>query len=171
VKSSRIIFDLDPDPSVAWKRVVAAAREVRDQLASIGLTSFVRTSGGKGLHVVVPLNPPADWEDVRRFSEGVAQALANLHPDEFVAVATKAKRKGKIFIDWLRNTRGATSVASYSLRARAKAGVAMPVSWEELGRVKSGDAFTMTSALTRLKRRKVDPWAAYANTQQGLPDV
>lgn len=170
-KSSRIIFDLDPDPSVAWKRVVAAAREVRDQLASIGLTSFVRTSGGKGLHVVVPLNPPADWEDVRRFSEGVAQALANLHPDEFVAVATKAKRKGKIFIDWLRNTRGATSVASYSLRARAKAGVAMPVSWEELGRVKSGDAFTMTSALTRLKRRKVDPWAAFANTQQGLPDV
>ncbi|HUD40799.1 MAG TPA: DNA ligase D [Dokdonella sp.] len=169
--ASRVVFDMDPGKGVTWKRVVAAAREVRKQLETVGLTAFVRTSGGKGLHVVVPLDPPAPWDAVRRFAQGVAQALSALHPDDFVATAGEKNRNGKIFVDWLRNGRGATSVASYSLRARPSVGVAMPLGWNELGRVKSGDAFTIANALARLKRRRTDPWAAMADTHQSLPDL
>lgn len=169
--ASRIVFDLDPGASVEWPRVVAAAREVRRQLAAIGLVSFVRTSGGKGLHVVVPVDPPATWDAAHRFAQGFARALASLHPDELVAVAGAKNRKGKIFVDWLRNGRGATSVASYSLRARPAAGVAMPLSWSELGRVPGGDAFTLRSALQRVRRRRNDPWEGIAGTSQALPPV
>ncbi len=169
--AERLVFDLDPGKGVAWSRVVAAAREVRRQLASVDLDSFVRTSGGKGLHVVVPLDPPAPWDDARRFAQGVAQALAKLHPETFVARAGESHRKGRIFVDWLRNGRGATSVASYSLRARKGAGVAMPLSWTELGRVASGDAFDMAAALMRIRRRRHDPWSGIATTRQSLPSI
>lgn len=169
--ASRVVFDMDPGKGVTWKRVVAGAREVRKQLETVGLTSFVRTSGGKGLHVVVPLDPPARWDAVRQFAQGVAQALSAMHPDDFVATAGEKNRNGKIFVDWLRNGRGATSVASYSLRARPSVGVAMPIGWNELGRVASGDAFTIANALTRLKRRRTDPWADMADTRQSLPDL
>lgn len=169
--ASRVVFDMDPGKGVTWKRVVAAAREVRRQLGTLGLTAFVRTSGGKGLHVVVPLDPPAPWDAVRQFAQGVAQALSAMHPDDFVATAGENNRNGRIFVDWLRNGRGATSVASYSLRARPSAGVAMPLGWSELGRIASGDAFTIAAALSRLRRRKTDPWADLADTQQSLPDL
>ncbi|WP_440223979.1 DNA ligase D [Dokdonella sp. MW10] len=169
--AEHLVFDLDPGKGVAWSRVIAAAREVRTQLASVDLESFVRTSGGKGLHVVVPLDPPAPWDDARRFAQGVAQALATLHPETFVARAGESHRKGRIFVDWLRNGRGATSVASYSLRARKGAGVAMPLSWTELGRVASGDAFDMAAALTRIRRRQSDPWQAISTTRQSLPEI
>jgi bifunctional non-homologous end joining protein LigD len=169
--ADRIIFDLDPHSSVAWSRVLAGARDVRKQLDSIGLQSFVRTSGGKGLHVVVPLDPPAPWDLAKQFAHGVAEAMAALRPDEYVSVAGEKNRKGKIFVDWLRNGRGATSVASYSLRARETAGVAMPLSWEELGKVKSGDAFTIENAMQRVKRRKSDPWAAIGKIRQSLPEL
>ncbi len=169
--ADRVVFDLDPHASVAWSHVVAAAREVRKHLASIGLESFVRTSGGKGLHVVVPLDPPAPWTRVKPFAQAVAQSMAQLRPDAYVSVAGEKNRTGRIFIDWLRNGKGATSIASYSLRARESAGVAMPLTWTELAKVKSGDAFTIANALARLRRRKRDPWALMASTKQGLPTL
>ncbi len=113
-----LVFDLDPAPEIAWARVVAAAIDVRDLLGKAGLKSFVRTTGGKGLHVVVPLRPAAKWDKAKKFAHAVAESFAAVRPGEFLAVASKQRRDGKIFIDYLRNTRGATSVASYSLRAR-----------------------------------------------------
>ena len=169
--ADRLVFDLDPHASVAWKHVTAAARDLREQLASIGLDSFLRTSGGKGLHVVVPLNPPAPWEAVKAFAQAVAEAMTTLKPKEFVSVAGETHRKGKIFIDWLRNGRGATSVASYSLRARPKAGVAMPLAWDELKRVQGGDAFTIKNALKWIQQRKADPWKGIAKVKQALPKL
>ena len=167
--ADRIVFDLDPHPTVKWPRVIAAARDLRSQLDSIGLQSFLRTSGGKGFHVVVPLNPPAPWKRVKAFAQAVAQTMAALRPKEYVSVAGEKNREGKIFIDWLRNGRGATSVASYSLRARPTAGVAMPIGWDELARVRSGDAFTIKNAVKKLTARETDPWAFIAKIKQGLP--
>ena len=166
----RIVFDLDPHPTVEWKRVVTAARDMKTQLESIGLTSFLRTSGGKGLHVVVPLDPPCAWDDAKEFAKGVAQAMSGLRPKEYVAVAGEKNRVGRIFIDWLRNGRGATSVASYSLRARESAGVAMPLEWSQLARIKSGDQFTIGNALAWVSKH-ANPWADIDKTQQGLPDL
>lgn len=169
--ADRIVFDLDPHTSVKWPRVAAAARRVRKHLQSVGLRSYVRTSGGKGLHVVVPLKPPAPWDDVKAFAHAVANALATLYPEDFVDVAGEKNRSRKIFIDWLRNGRGSTSVASYSLRARSNAGVAMPVAWEALARVRSGDEFTIENTVKRLKRRRIDPWADIGSIKQPLPVV
>ena len=165
------MFDLDPHASVKWPRVVAAARRVRKHLQSASLHSYVRTSGGKGLHVVVPLNPPAPWDEVNAFAHAVANALATLYPKDFVDIAGEKNRSGKIFVDWLGNGRGSTSVASYSLRARAHGGVAMPVAWSALARSCSGDEFTIENAVKRLKRRPVDPWADIASIKQSLPAV
>lgn len=123
----RLVFDLGPDEAVAWKDVIAAARQLRGFLAQTGLRSFVRTSGGKGLHLVVPLSPPAPWDRARAFAQAVAQAAREMDPLRYVATASKRQRKGKIFVDWLRNGRGATSVASFSVRARLGAPVAMPL--------------------------------------------
>jgi bifunctional non-homologous end joining protein LigD len=166
----RIVFDLDPHPTVEWKRVIAAARDMKTQLESIGMESFVRTSGGKGLHVVVPLNPACTWDSVRHFTQSVAQAMTALRPKEYVAVMGERNREGRIFIDWLRNGRGATSVGSYSLRARERAGVAMPLSWAELGRIRSGDQFTIKNALERVKSKR-DPWEKITKLWQSLPDL
>ena len=132
--ADRIVFDLDPHPSVKWPRVIAAARDLREQLESIGLRSFLRTSGGKGFHVVVPLDPPAPWDEVKRFAQAVAHAMAQLRPSEFVSVAGEKNREGKIFVDWLRNGRGATSVASYSLRARQPPASPCPLTGRSLQR-------------------------------------
>jgi bifunctional non-homologous end joining protein LigD len=169
--ADRVIFDLDPGENVAWNRVVAAARMVRDFLKHLGLTSFVRTTGGKGLHVVVPLAPAADWDTVRRFARGFAEAMAQAHPLAFVATAAKKVRGGKIYLDYLRNGRGATAVASYSLRARPGAPVAVPVRWEDLGKLKSGADFTIHSVPRRLARQKKDPWEGIGGLRQGLDDV
>jgi bifunctional non-homologous end joining protein LigD len=167
-RADYLVFDLDPDPGVAWSRMVAAARLLRKLLREASLESFVRTTGGKGLHVVVPLNPPCTWDIAKRFAQGFAQALAELHPLEFVAVASKSRRKDRIFVDYLRNARGSTSVASYSLRARAGAPVAVPLRWEELGRVKGGNAFDIHSVPARLARLRKDPWEGFDALRQGL---
>lgn len=167
--ADRVVFDLDPHKDVKWTRMRAAARDVRKQLDSIGLESFLRTSGGKGLHVVVPLDPPAPWDAVKRFAKGIASALAALRPEQFVDVAGEKNRTDRIFVDWLRNGRGSTSIASYSLRARAGAGVAMPLAWDELGRVRGGDAFTITNAIKRLRALSADPWESIAEIKQKLP--
>ncbi|MEO5628344.1 MAG: DNA ligase D [Thermomonas sp.] len=166
----RLVFDLDPDDAVAWKEVVAAARQLRDFLKQAGLQSFVRTSGGKGLHLVVPLAPAASWDTARAFAKAVAEAAREMDPLRYVATASKQKRKGKIFIDWLRNGRGATSVASFSVRSRAGAPVAMPLRWEELRCVASGHAFDIGNAPARLKRLKSHPWSGIEKVRQSLPE-
>lgn len=145
----RMVFDLDPDPSIEWRDIRNAAKDVRDRLRELGLDSFPKLSGGKGVHVVVPLQPRADWEAVRRFCEAFADAMERQAPDRYVATMSKAKRKGRIFIDWLRNGRGATSVASWSLRARPGAPVAVPVTWAELSRVSSPARYTLRDAAKR----------------------
>jgi len=167
----RLVFDLDPGEGVSWADVKRGARDVRDRLQETGLQSFVRLSGGKGVHVVVPLQPKADWEDAKAFCEAFAQAMAEQAPDRYVATMSKAKRSGVIFIDWLRNTRGATSVCSWSLRARESAGVAVPLRWEELARVGAADAFPMDKALARAKRLKADPWQGIDTLKQTLPTL
>ncbi|HSE11819.1 MAG TPA: non-homologous end-joining DNA ligase [Rudaea sp.] len=163
-----IVFDLDPAPNVGWSRVAAAAIDVRELLDGLGLKSFVRTTGGKGLHVVVPLRPAAGWDQAKEFAHALALNLAASRPDEFVAVASKDRRDGKIFVDYLRNARGATSIASYSLRARAGAPVAVPLRWSELASLPGGDAFTIRNVPQRLERLRADPWAGFASLRQRL---
>lgn len=167
----RIVLDLDPAPGVAWEAVAEGAREIRGQLDRLGLTSFVRTSGGKGLHVVVPFRRGPGWPAVKAFCESVADAMVERDPGRYIATASKAKREGKIFIDWLRNARGATSVCNWSLRAREGAPVAMPLRWEELGKIEGGAAFGMQAALERAAKLKADPWEGMAKLQQRLPKV
>ena len=136
-KPDRLIFDLDPDPSVDWSDVVIAAREMRHLLLELGLTSFLKTTGGKGLHVVVPIVPRVEWEKARAFSRAVAELMVQAAPDRFIATMSKAARKGKIFIDYLRNGRGATAVAPYSTRAKPGATVS---SADRLGGAHPGTA-------------------------------
>ena len=165
----RLVLDLDPAPGVAWKAVVEAARGLRGLLDGKGLRSFVRTSGGKGLHVVVPFRRGPGWPAVKDFCESVADAMVGRSPDRYIATASKAQRDGKIFIDWLRNARGATSVCNWSLRARDGAPVAMPLRWEELDEVAGGAAFGLQAALERAGSLKADPWEGMAKLQQRLP--
>jgi bifunctional non-homologous end joining protein LigD len=166
-----LVFDLDPGPGVAWKQVVAGARDVRARLQDAGLESFVRLSGGKGVHVVVPIRRGPSWDDARDFSSAFAEAMAAHKPLAYVATMSKAKRESRIFIDWLRNARGATSVCSWSLRARDGAPVAMPIAWDELGRVGKPDAFDLRKARKRAQTLKRDPWDGYAQFKQSLPKL
>ena len=163
-----LVFDLDPGSGVAWRDVIEAARWLRDRLSKASLKSFVRTTGGKGLHVLVPLHSSCRWEDASTFSSAFAHQLASEQPDAFTATSVKSERKGRVFIDYMRNTRGATSVASFSLRARAGAPVAMPLRWQDLGRCTSGDAFDIRLARQRLARLRGDPWEGFAVMQQSL---
>ncbi|UKE50888.1 DNA ligase D [Xanthomonas translucens] len=165
----RLVFDLDPGEGVSWTQIKAAAREIRTRLRETGLESFVRLSGGKGLHVVVPIVPGADWEQARDFCEAFAQALVGSAPERYVATMSKAKRTGVIFVDWLRNGRGNTSVCSWSLRARAHATVAVPLRWEELARIASPQAFPLAKALQRAARLRAHPWKEMATLEQRLP--
>jgi len=163
-----LVFDLDPGTGVAWHDVIDAARWLRDRLAKVDLKSFVRTTGGKGLHVLVPLHSACRWEDASGFSSAFAHQLASDRSDGFTAASVMSERKGRIFIDYLRNTRGATSVASLSLRARAGAPVAMPLRWQDLGRCASGNAFDLRNARQRIARLRADPWEGFATMRQSL---
>lgn len=149
-KPDRLTFDLDPDPGIAWTKVKAAATELRDALADFDLQSFPRLTGGKGVHLVVPIARRYSWDQARDFTDRFAHAMETRMPNKYVATMSKAKREGRIFIDWLRNGRGATAVASWSLRARPGAPVAMPVTWDEFARVRAPDRFKMRDALKRL---------------------
>ena len=164
-----ITMDLDPADDVAWPDIIAAAREVRERMKALGLPSFVKTSGGKGLHVVVPLVPAADWEAVKRFTKAMADDMATDSPERYVSVVTKSKRQGKILVDYLRNGRGATAVAPYSTRARAGAPVAMPLAWDELGDGLGPAYFTAINATTRLSQQHDDPWADFRRMAVPLP--
>jgi bifunctional non-homologous end joining protein LigD len=168
--ADRIVFDIDPGPDVGWADIARAAREVRERLEAIDLESFVKLSGGKGVHVVLPV-APADWETVKTFVQAFAQAMAADDPDRYIATMTKAKRKGKIFVDYFRNSLEQTSVAAYSTRARDGAPVSMPVTWDELGRVKSANQYTVLNIDKRLRAMKRDPWADIGRVKQKLPDL
>ncbi|MET0169819.1 MAG: ATP-dependent DNA ligase, partial [Aliihoeflea sp.] len=145
--------------------VIEAAGEVKKKLVAKGLTSFVKTSGGKGLHVVAPVKPKAGWDVVKAFTKQIADDMANDAPDDYVATITKSKRKGKILIDYLRNGRGMTAVAPYSTRARDGATVSMPLSWDELTPEIGPDHFTVANALARLDNLDTDPWADFRKNE------
>ncbi len=166
--ADRLVFDLDPGPDVAWERVVAAARRVHRQLDRLGLVSFLRTTGGKGLHVVLPLKPATPWPVAKSFAHAFADSLAQAHPLDFVVAAAKAQREGRVYLDYLRNTRGATSVASYSLRSRAGAPAAVPLRWNEPGKLTGGNHYTLRTVPHRLASLRSDPWAGIDTVQQDL---
>ncbi|QWN20879.1 DNA ligase D [Xanthomonas citri] len=166
--ADRVVFDLDPGPDVPFAEVKRAANDIRKLLAQLELESFLRVSGGKGLHVLVPLNPGCDWEVTKRFAKGFADALAQSEPQRFIATATKRLRNKRIFVDYLRNGRGATAVASYSLRGRPGAPVALPLAWSDLSKLQRADAFTLRDVPEKLRRRRKDPWADMDRIRQNL---
>jgi bifunctional non-homologous end joining protein LigD len=165
-----LVLDLDPGEGVAMPAIVAAAQEVRDRLAQRGLIGFCRTSGGKGLHVVVPLVPAADWDTTRDWCHGFAQAMEQDEPDRYVSTVPKQRRRGHILVDWLRNGLGATAVASFSPRARPGAGVATPLAWRELTDDLDPAAFTLATVPDRLRRQRQDPWRGFAEAARPLPN-
>jgi bifunctional non-homologous end joining protein LigD len=151
----RMIFDLDPDPSVPFSEVKQAALQIRQRLKKTGLESFAKCTGGKGLHIVVPLTPARSWDEVKGWASAFAHTMVEEAPDKYVATITKAKRKGKILIDFFRNDYTATGIASYSLRARPGAPVAVPIEWPELTALTSADQFHMNAVLDRIPLRQL----------------
>jgi bifunctional non-homologous end joining protein LigD len=168
--ANRIVFDLDPGDDVPWAAVNKAARELRDRLSDLKLKSFVKTTGGKGLHVMLPTNG-TPWEEAKDFAHAMVLAMTADSPDRYVSKMTKSIRGGKIFLDYLRNGRGATSVLAYSTRARAGAPVSVPVTWDELGAKLTPNKFTVLNIARRLGALKRDPWADLAKVKQRLPDL
>jgi bifunctional non-homologous end joining protein LigD len=164
----RIIFDLDPDDEVGWEDLKQAALIVKTLLVNIGLAPFLKTTGGKGLHVVVPVEPAVGWENVKGFTKAVAEFLERTFPDRFTAKLLKVSRRGKIFIDYLRNSEGATAVAAYSTRARPRAPVSTPVAWDELSRDLRFDHFNVGNVPKRLAKGKADPWQGIADATTSL---
>jgi bifunctional non-homologous end joining protein LigD len=169
----QVIFDLDPDEALPFSRVTAAARAVRALLGEKGLESFVKTTGGKGLHVCVPLAPERGWEELEDFTRAVALWLARKEPGTFTANMAKAQRKGKIYVDYLRNVRGANAVGPFSTRARRRAPVSVPVDWDELDRLSGPTDFTVAEVPLRVvgfgSGKAVDPWARYRKVKQRVP--
>ena len=170
-KPERLIFDLDPDVGLDFGDVKKAARDIGSMLSDIGLVSFPMLSGGKGIHVIVPLRPEAEWPEVKDFAHRFAEALAQAEPDRFVANMAKAKRVGRIFIDYLRNQRGATAVVPYGVRAREQAPVAAPISWEELDSFDKGGAFTIKDVKKLLARASSKALKGWGQAEQRLPDL
>jgi bifunctional non-homologous end joining protein LigD len=162
-----LVFDLDPDPAVSWPRVAEAARALHDRLLGLGLRSWVKTTGGKGLHVVVPIARRHEFDDAKEFSRAVAERMVADDPAGFVATMSKARRKDRIFVDWLRNGRGATAIAPYSSRAREGAPVAMPIGWDELADGVDPGAFTVATVPALLDQRP-DPWREILSIRQSI---
>jgi bifunctional non-homologous end joining protein LigD len=167
-RPDQLVFDLDPGEGTHWNEVIAGALDVRDLLRELGLQSFLRTSGGKGLHVVVPLVRRTAWDQLKQFAKGVADRLTADFPNRYIATSSKAKRQGKIFVDYLRNQRGATAVASYSIRARPNAPVATPIRWEELNSRLHPDKYTVQNLRQRLARLAESPWPDFFDLRQSI---
>jgi bifunctional non-homologous end joining protein LigD len=165
----QIILDFDPDPVIPWKKVQDTAFAMKEILDSLDLKSFVKLSGGKGLHVHIPFQPLYSWDQVKDFASDLALRLEKTEPDLYLTKMSKVLRDKKIFIDYLRNTRGATAVAPYSLRAKEHSSVAMPLGWEDLKKISGPQAFSLEKALAYIQKRKVDPWKDYFTKPQKLP--
>lgn len=163
-----MVFDLDPSPGVSWQDILLATRELRERLEGLGLNPFVRTTGGKGLHIVVPLRPTTDWDGVKAFAKAVSERHAADAPTRLTTVLSKAKRRDKIFIDYLRNGRGATAVACYSTRARPGAPVAVPVRWDELKSSLRPDRYTVANLRRRLSALQQDPWGDFYDARVAI---
>jgi bifunctional non-homologous end joining protein LigD len=168
-RPNRIVWDLDPGPDVAWSQVAEAARLVRRVLKTLGLSSWVKTTGGRGLHVVVPTQPSRDWSECLTFSRAVGEAIVRSNPHLYTTAFAKAGREGKILLDYLRNNRTNTSICAFSPRARPGALVSMPIDWKELQR--GPEVWSLPTVPQRLRRRKVDPWAGYWTCRQQIPSA
>ena len=167
-RPDRIVFDLDPDPELPWSSMIAATRLTLDLLSELGLRAFLKTSGGRGMHVVVPIDRRHDWECVNSFARSVTERLAAQWPEQIVAKMGPKNRVGKIFVDYLRNQRGASTVAAYSVRARPGLPVSVPINLDELGEIDGASQWTIHNLHQRLDSFGGDPWAEYASTRQGL---
>jgi bifunctional non-homologous end joining protein LigD len=162
----QLVFDLDPDAGLPWPRTIEAAQRVRARLAELGLTAFLKTTGGKGLHVVVPIEPRTPWDDAKRFGKAVVDGIAREEPRKYLATTSKAKRKGKVFLDYLRNGRGATAVCAYSTRARPGAPVSAPLAWDELDAHLRPERFNLRSMPERIA--SADPWRGFFELRQSI---
>jgi bifunctional non-homologous end joining protein LigD len=166
-RPDRLVFDLDPDEELPFGRVAAAALRLRDLLEELGLESWPKSSGGKGLHVVVPITRRSDWDEAKAFTQGVARRMVTEDPDAFTANMSKSRRGGKIFVDYLRNARNATAIAEYSTRARPGAPVAVPLSWDEVNpRARKPPVFTIRDVPARVAEG--DPWAGFDEVRQSV---
>ncbi|HBP89630.1 MAG: DNA ligase D [Nitrospira sp.] len=167
-RPDRLVLDLDPGPGVSWEQLIEGAHILKNRLLEDGVESFVKTSGGKGLHVVAPLVRRTTWDDLKKYTRMLAMETAQNHSAGFVATMSKTKRKGKIFIDYLRNGFGATSIATYGTRALSGAPVSTPLAWKELSSISSSQAFTLATLPARLKKIKSDPWKGFFDLRQSL---
>ncbi len=167
-RPDRLIFDFDPGDAVTWSELVRSIHLMRKLLDDLGLKIFLKTTGGKGLHIVVPIRPTIEWEVAKGFTKAAANVLATTFPDRFTATLSKAQRKGRIFVDYLRNDLGATAVAPYSVRARDHAPVATPIAWEELAQDVRFAHFNVANVPSRLARLRGDPWAAFFDVRQSI---
>ncbi len=166
--ADRMIFDLDPDPGAPWSNVIDGAAEVRQRMQEMGLQSFLKTTGGKGLHVVVPIERKYGWPTIKGFTKAIAESMAHDSPDRFIANMSKAKRQGRIFIDYLRNDHTSTAATAFSVRARSNAGVSTPLEWKELTPALDPKRYTIQTLAERLKQQTTDPWADFFEVRQQL---
>jgi bifunctional non-homologous end joining protein LigD len=164
----QFVLDFDPAPNVPWDKVIEGVLEAKELLDDLDLIGFLKTTGGKGIHIQVPMEPIYDWDQIKDFTHTLAMELVSRFPDLFIEKMSKSERTSKIFVDYLRNARGATAVAPYSLRAKDISAVAMPIEWKELGFLKSANQFTLREALKKIESRKADPWKDYFKTKQKI---
>jgi bifunctional non-homologous end joining protein LigD len=167
-RPDRIIMDLDPGDGVGFELVQEAALEVRDRLADLGLRSYAKTTGGKGMHVVAPLIRRAGWDEVKEFAESLSREMARRKPARYLATAGKADRKGRIYVDYLRNGWAATAIAAFSTRARRDAPVSVPLAWDEVSGTLRPEDFSVESVPERISRLRSDPWDGYAGARQWI---
>ena len=167
-KPDRIVMDFDPDESLPWTSIVEAVTVLRKLLDTLGLKCFLKTTGGKGLHVVIPVAPRLDWPSVTAFTKAMADLMVMTFPDRFTAKLSKATRGGRILVDYLRNAEGATAIAAYSVRAKKHAPVSTPIAWEELARDVRFDHFNVRNVPARLRAQKRDPWAGFLDLEQAI---